>query len=244
MEKHAVSRLIGAPPGYVGFEQGGQLTDAVHKTPHCVVVMDEIEKAHRDIFNILLQVMDSASLTDNAGRRTDFRNVILILTTNAGSSEGANQSLGFSAPSSSTRADAAIKRVFPPEFRNRLDSVVQFNPLPEPVVLKIVDKFLLELEQQLFERNVTLSATDAARDFFLKKGYKPEYGAREMGRVVQEHVKRDLADEILFGRLTEGGHAEVDVVDGKVILNIRPHPESESTASPPPESSAPESVDA
>jgi len=221
MEKHSVSRLIGAPPGYVGFEQGGLLTDAVHKTPHCVVVLDEIEKAHHDIFNILLQVMDNATLTDNNGRKTDFRNVVLIMTTNAGAREQAKPGLGFAKTAASSRAESVLKDMFPPEFRNRLDEVVVFHSLPEEVVLLIVDKFLLELEQQLTERNVTLSSTDAARQFFLKEGYKPEYGAREMGRVIQEHVKKELADLILFGDLSEGGHAEIDVVDGKVVLKAR-----------------------
>ncbi len=221
MEKHSVSRLIGAPPGYVGFEQGGQLTDAVHKTPHCVVVLDEIEKAHPDIFNILLQVMDSASLTDNNGRKTDFRNAIVILTTNAGAREQAKAGLGFSKASGSVRADTVLKDVFPPEFRNRLDAVIVFDRLPEEVVLLIVDKFLLELERQLAERNVTLSATDAARKFFLKEGYKPEFGAREMGRVINEHVKKPLAEEILFGALKDGGHAEVDLADGKITVRSR-----------------------
>jgi len=221
MEKHSVSRLIGAPPGYVGFEQGGMLTDAVHKTPHCVVVLDEIEKAHRDIFNILLQVMDNASLTDNNGRKTDFRNTIIILTTNAGAREQAKPGLGFTKQTGSSRAETVLKDVFPPEFRNRLDEVVVFDSLPEDVVLLIVDKFLLELEQQLFERNVTISATDAARTFFLQEGYKPEYGAREMGRVIQEHVKKKLADFILFGELSDGGHAEVDYLEGEVVIHAR-----------------------
>jgi len=221
MEKHSVSRLIGAPPGYVGFEQGGLLTDAVHKTPHCVIILDEIEKAHHDIFNILLQVMDNATLTDNNGRKTDFRNVVLIMTTNAGAREQSKAGLGFAKQAGSSRAESVLKDMFPPEFRNRLDEVVVFDSLPEEVVLLIVDKFLLELEQQLTERNVTLSFTDAARTFFLKEGYKPEYGAREMGRVIQEHVKKELADLILFGDLSEGGHAEIDMVDGKVVLRAR-----------------------
>ena len=219
MEKHSVSRLIGAPPGYVGFEQGGLLTEAVHKTPHSVVVLDEIEKAHPDVFNILLQIMDSATLTDNNGRKTDFRNAIIILTTNAGAREQAKGGMGFTKSlTASTRAESVLKDVFPPEFRNRLDAVVMFSHLPEEVILLIVDKFLLELEQQLSERNVTLSVTDAARKFFLQEGYKPEFGAREMGRVIQEHVKRPLAEEILFGTLKDGGHAEVDFVDGKVTV--------------------------
>jgi ATP-dependent Clp protease ATP-binding subunit ClpA len=200
----------------------------VHKTPHCVVVLDEIEKAHPDIFNILLQVMDSASLTDNNGRKTDFRNVIVILTTNAGAREQAKGGLGFTAGLGSARADTVLKDVFPPEFRNRLDAIVVFDHLPEEVILLIVDKFLLELEQQLTERNVTLAATDAARKFFLREGYKPEFGAREMGRVIQEHVKRSLADEILFGALKDGGHAEVDYVDDKIVLHVTPNEPAKS----------------
>ncbi|MBT3222659.1 MAG: AAA domain-containing protein, partial [Proteobacteria bacterium] len=218
MEKHSVARLIGAPPGYVGFEQGGLLTDAVHKTPHCVVVLDEIEKAHRDVYNILLQIMDHASLTDNNGRKTDFRNAVIILTTNAGAREASGRNVGFAAAPGTDRTEAVLKDVFPPEFRNRLDAVVMFNSLPEEVILRIVDKFLLELEQQLSERDVSLSALDAARRFFMREGYKPEFGAREMSRVIQEHVKRPLADELLFGSLRDGGHAEVDYVDGQVVL--------------------------
>ncbi len=219
MEKHTVSRLIGAPPGYVGFDQGGLLTDAVHKTPHCVLVMDEIEKAHPDIFNILLQVMDHATLTDNNGRKSDFRNVVLILTTNAGSREAASRSVGFGdAAVNAGKSEAAIKRLFPPEFRNRLDAVVSFAGLPEPVILKVVDKVLLELEAQLVERRVTIAATDAARAWFGKKGYNPEFGAREMSRVIQEHVKRKLADLLLFGELASGGHVDIDVVDDAVVL--------------------------
>ncbi|TNE91686.1 MAG: ATP-dependent Clp protease ATP-binding subunit ClpA [Deltaproteobacteria bacterium] len=218
MEQHTVSRLIGAPPGYVGHEQGGQLTDAVHKTPHCVLVMDEIEKAHPSIFNILLQVMDSAELTDTHGRRTDFRNVILIMTTNAGAREGSTRSVGFSGGFAHGKAEAAIKRMFPPEFRNRLDAVVAFNGLPREVILNIVDKFLVELEQQLTERDVTLVATERAREFFAEKGFSEEFGAREMGRVIQEHVKKPLAEEILFGSLKEGGRAEIDLVEDKVVI--------------------------
>ncbi|HMV65803.1 MAG TPA: ATP-dependent Clp protease ATP-binding subunit ClpA [Myxococcota bacterium] len=222
MEKHSVSRLIGAPPGYVGFDQGGQLTDAVYKTPHCVIVLDEIEKAHRDVFNILLQVMDAATLTDNNGRKTDFRNAIVIMTTNAGSAKASSRSLGFVELGAGGRADAVLKDVFPPEFRNRLDATVWFEPLPESVVLRIVDKFLGELESQLYERNVTLTATDAARKFFLEQGFSREYGAREMGRVIQEHVKKQLADDILFGALVQGGTAEIDLVDGKIVMRTRP----------------------
>jgi ATP-dependent Clp protease ATP-binding subunit ClpA len=222
MEKHSVSRLIGAPPGYVGFDQGGQLTDAVYKTPHCVLVLDEIEKAHRDVFNILLQVMDNATLTDNNGRQTDFRNVVVIMTTNAGAAKASGRNVGFVQTSASGRAEATLKQIFPPEFRNRLDAVVWFEPLAEEVILKIVDKFLLELELQLFEQDVTLVATEAAREFFMTKGYSLEYGAREMSRVVQEHVKRQLADELLFGGLVAGGTAKIDVIDEEVQITVTP----------------------
>jgi len=231
MEKHSVSRLIGAPPGYVGFDQGGQLTDAVHKTPHCVLVLDEIEKAHPDIFNILLQIMDHGTLTDNNGRKTDFRNAVVIMTTNAGASEGA--SMGFVEQSMGGRAGSALKRIFPPEFRNRLDGIVWFNKLPEPVILQVVDKFLLELESQVGERGIAIVATDEARQFFAREGYKPEFGAREMSRVIQEHVKKALADHILFGDLREGGTAEVDLVDGKVVVRARPIPKEPIPPSPP-----------
>jgi ATP-dependent Clp protease ATP-binding subunit ClpA len=222
MEKHSVSRLIGAPPGYVGFDQGGQLTDAVYKTPHCVLVLDEIEKAHRDVFNILLQVMDAASLTDNNGRRTDFRNVILIMTTNAGAAKASSRNVGFVDAGASGRAESVLKDVFPPEFRNRLDAVVWFEPLAEDVVLRIVDKFLLELENQLVERDVTLTASPAARAWFLEQGFSREYGAREMGRVIQDHVKKKLAEELLFGSLAGGGTAEIDLVDGEIVVRATP----------------------
>jgi ATP-dependent Clp protease ATP-binding subunit ClpA len=221
MEKHSVARLIGAPPGYIGFDQGGLLTEAVHKNPHCVVVLDEIEKAHRDVFNILLQIMDAATLTDNTGRKTDFRNTIVIMTTNAGA-RAASKSMGFSAPAIGAQASAVLKDYFPPEFRNRLDAIVQFNHLPEAVILEIVDKNLVELENQLFERDITISASETARQFFATEGYKPEFGAREMGRVIQEHVKRVLADLILFGPLKDGGRAEIDLVDGKVVIHPVP----------------------
>ncbi|MCB9673767.1 MAG: ATP-dependent Clp protease ATP-binding subunit ClpA [Alphaproteobacteria bacterium] len=239
MEKHSVSRLIGAPPGYVGFEQGGMLTDAVHKSPHCVVVMDEIEKAHADVFNILLQVMDHATLTDNNGRKTDFRNVILIMTTNAGASFATTKAMGFGGKEGPSKQTEVLNKVFPPEFRNRLDAIVTFNHLPEPVIYQIVDKNLLELEQQLVEREVTITATDAARAYFAKEGYKPAFGAREMGRVVQQHVKKPLADEILFGDLREGGHAEVDYVDEKVVIRV-----VRKEVAPPEKVEAPEDADA
>jgi ATP-dependent Clp protease ATP-binding subunit ClpA len=227
MEKHSVSRLIGAPPGYVGFDQGGLLTDAVYKTPHCVLVLDEIEKAHPDIFNILLQVMDAASLTDNNGRKTDFRNTVVILTTNAGARQAARADVGFVKGGPAGRAGSVLKDVFPPEFRNRLDAIVWFERLPEEVVLKVVDKFLLELEGQLVERGVVLTATDAARRFFLGKGYSPEFGAREMGRVIQEHVKRKLADELLFGKLARGGRAEIDLEGEAIVVRCTSAPPAE-----------------
>ena len=236
MEKHSVSRLIGAPPGYVGFEQGGQLTDAIHKTPHCVLVLDEIEKAHPDIFNLLLQIMDNATLTDNNGRKTDFRNVILIMTTNAGAREAAKRSMGFAKGTGVSKAEATLKRMFPPEFRNRLDGIMWFSGLPEEVILRIVDKNLLELEQQLTERDITLAATDSVREFFAEKGFSEEFGAREMQRVIQEYVKKPLAEEILFGTLQDGGTAQIDLVDGAVVVQAKakpPEPQPESSEQQP-----------
>ncbi len=243
MEKHSVSRLIGAPPCYVGFDQGGLLTDAVYKTPHCVLVLDEIEKAHRDVFNILLQVMDNATLTDNNGRTTDFRNAIVIMTTNAGAAQASGKNVGFVQSGTASRAEGIVKKVFPPEFRNRLDAIVWFEQLQEEVVLRIVDKFLLELEGQLYERAVTLVATDAARKFFLEKGYSPEYGAREMGRVIDEHVKRKLADELLFGALVAGGTAHIDFDGTDITLLAEATRPSEEAEGDEPEAE-PESADA
>ncbi len=216
MEKHTVSRLIGAPPGYVGFEQEGMLTGAVSRTPYCVLVLDEIEKAHPDIFNILLQVMDHATLTDNNGKKADFRNVILILTTNAGAREGGKQGMGFAQISKSGRIDEALTRTFPPEFRNRLDASVIFDPLSKPVILQVVDKFVRELQAQLSARKVTLTISQALREKLGEEGYKPEFGAREMGRVITERLKKPLADELLFGRLARGGEVEADWVEEKV----------------------------
>ena len=222
MDEFSVTRLIGPPPGYVGYDQGGQLTDAVHKTPHCVLLLDEIEKAHPKIFNILLQVMDHGTLTDNHGRKTDFRNTIVIMTTNAGARDAVKQSVGFGGGlGGSGRAEAALKRLFPPEFRNRLDAVIWFQGLPEEVILRIVDKFLLELEHQLVDRNVLLQATDAARRYFGREGFKPEYGAREMSRIIQEKVKKRMADELLFGDLSGGGVAEIDLVDDDITVETR-----------------------
>ena len=210
-EKHTVSRLIGAPPGYVGFDQGGLLTDAVRKTPHSIVLLDEIEKAHPDIYNVLLQVMDHATLTDNNGRQADFRNVILIMTTNAGAREMSQNKIGFSRAADVSEANKALERTFSPEFRNRLDAIITFGQLPEDVILMVVDKFINELDVLLAEKKVTIDLTEPARVYLRKKGYSDKFGARPMGRVIQNEIKRPLADEILFGRLANGGHVEVDV---------------------------------
>jgi ATP-dependent Clp protease ATP-binding subunit ClpA len=218
MEKHTVSRLIGAPPGYVGFDQGGLLTDAVRKTPYAVVVLDEIEKAHPDVFNILLQVMDHATLTDNNGRKADFRHVVLILTTNAGARELASRKLGFGSasakPSTHERSKEAIERTFAPEFRNRLDAWIAFDSLPPPVIRRVVDKLVGELQAQLTEKKVTLELDDAARDWLAARGFDDRFGARPMARLIQERLKKPLADEILFGRLKAGGRVKVTVAPG------------------------------
>lgn len=213
-ERHTASRLIGAPPGYVGFEQGGLLTETVNRHPHCVLLLDEIEKAHPDIYNLLLQVMDHASLTDNNGRKADFRNVILIMTTNAGARDASVRTVGFGARTGAHKQDAALSRTFSPEFRNRLDALVKFGPLPEEVVTKIVDKFVAQLGEQVADRGVKLELTEAARAWMATAGYKPEFGAREMSRVVLQHIKRPLADLMLFGDLKDGGTATVDRVEG------------------------------
>jgi ATP-dependent Clp protease ATP-binding subunit ClpA len=222
MEKHTVSRLIGAPPGYVGFDQGGLLTDAVRKTPHAVVVLDEIEKAHPDIFNILLQVMDHATLTDNNGRKADFRHVILIMTTNAGARDLTSKSLGFShagrKPSSMERTKEAIERTFAPEFRNRLDAWISFDSLPPEIIKKVVDKLVAELVAQLLEKKVTLELSPEARDWLADKGFDEKFGARPMARLIQNELKKPLADEILFGQLKKGGKVRVSVADGKLLL--------------------------
>jgi len=222
MEAHTVSRLIGAPPGYVGFDQGGLLTDAIRKTPHAVLLLDEIEKAHPNLFNILLQVMDHATLTDNNGRKADFRNVILIMTTNAGAQEMASPAVGFGERSNVDRGKKAIERLFAPEFRNRLDAIITFAPLTMPVVERIVDKFILELDAQLNEKRVFLQITPAARRYLAEKGFDPTFGARPMARLIQAEIKRVLADEILFGRLREGGRVEIDVRDGALAFAYAP----------------------
>ena len=219
MERHAVSRLIGAPPGYVGFDQGGLLTEAVTKQPHCVLLLDEIEKAHPDIFNILLQVMDHGTLTDNNGRKADFRNVIIIMTTNAGAESLSKNVIGFSNKREAGDEMQAIKRLFTPEFRNRLDAIIPFAPLSRDIILRVVDKFLLQLEHQLQEKRVDISFSDALRDYLAENGFDPAMGARPMHRLIQDTIRRALADELLFGRLTNGGSVTVDMdAENKVVL--------------------------
>ncbi|MGC8202030.1 ATP-dependent Clp protease ATP-binding subunit ClpA [Aliiroseovarius sp. PTFE2010] len=220
MEKHAVSRLIGAPPGYVGFDQGGMLTDGVDQHPHCVLLLDEIEKAHPDVYNILLQVMDHGKLTDHNGRTVDFRNVILIMTSNAGAAEQAKAAFGFGRERREGEDTAAIERTFTPEFRNRLDAVISFAPLPKDVILQIVEKFVLQLEAQLIDRNVHIDLTKRAAEWLGEKGYDDKMGARPLGRVIQEHIKKPLAEELLFGKLAKGGLVKVGVKDGKIDLRI------------------------
>jgi ATP-dependent Clp protease ATP-binding subunit ClpA len=220
MERHSVSRLIGAPPGYVGFDQGGLLTDAVDQHPHCVLLLDEIEKAHGDLFNILLQVMDHGKLTDNNGKHVDFRNVVLIMTTNAGASEMSKNAIGFGRDMKEGEDEEAIKRLFTPEFRNRLDSVIPFAPLSTDVINRVVDKFVAQLEGQLADRNVTIALTDEARAWLAERGYDKLYGARPLGRVIQEHIKKPLADELLFGQLVKGGHVLVKVEDDKLAFEF------------------------
>ena len=220
MEKHAISRLIGAPPGYVGFDQGGMLTDSVDQDPHCVLLLDEIEKAHPDVFNILLQVMDHGKLTDHNGRTTDFRNVVLIMTSNAGASEMSKAAIGFGRERREGEDTQAIERTFTPEFRNRLDAVVSFAPLDRDVIAQVVEKFVLQLEAQLMDRNVTIEITKAAADWLGEKGYDSKMGARPLGRVIQEHIKKPLAEELLFGKLTKGGVVKVGVKAGDLDLKI------------------------
>jgi ATP-dependent Clp protease ATP-binding subunit ClpA len=221
MERHAVSRLIGAPPGYVGYDQGGQLTESITKHPFSVLLLDEIEKAHPDIFNVLLQVMDNGTLTDNNGRKADFRNVIIIMTTNAGAAELAKSSMGFTATKAAGDEMGEIKRMFTPEFRNRLDAIVSFAPLDHNVILRVVDKFLLELEQQLHDKKVEITFSQNLRDHLAKKGFDPLMGARPMARLIQDTIRKALADELLFGKLTNGGQVDVDIDDeGKVKLSF------------------------
>ncbi|MBS0198908.1 MAG: ATP-dependent Clp protease ATP-binding subunit ClpA [Proteobacteria bacterium] len=228
MEPHSISRLIGAPPGYVGFDQGGLLTEKIVKTPHCVLLLDEVEKAHPDIFNILLQVMDRGVLTDTNGREANFHNVILVMTTNAGAAQAARRSIGFTKQDHSTDAMEVIRKGFSPEFRNRLDAIVQFQALGSDHILRVVDKFLIELEAQLQDKHVTLSATQKAREWLAQNGFDPLMGARPMARLIQDKVKRPLADELLFGKLVEGGHVGLDANDDGLVLNV----EAASPAAP------------
>jgi ATP-dependent Clp protease ATP-binding subunit ClpA len=218
-ERHTVSRLIGAPPGYVGFDRGGLLTEAIAKTPHAVLLLDEIEKAHPDVFNVLLQVMDHGTLTDNNGKKTDFRHVVLIMTSNVGAADLARQAVGFGDRGSQGRDEYAFKNTFSPEFRNRLDARIGFDPLSKNVMGKVVDKFVKELELQLADRNVTLELTGTARDYLADKGYDKDMGARPLARLIQDEIKRPLGDELLFGKLAEGGHVVVDY-DGKIVFQL------------------------
>jgi ATP-dependent Clp protease ATP-binding subunit ClpA len=220
MEAHSVSRLIGAPPGYVGFDQGGLLTEQVTKHPHCVLLLDEIEKAHPDVFNILLQVMDRGALTDTNGREANFKNVIVVMTTNAGAVQASRRSIGFVKQDHSTDAMEAIRRTFSPEFRNRLDAVIQFHPLDFDHILRVVDKFLIELETQLHEKHVSVTVGPEARRWLAEHGFDPQMGARPMARVIQEHVKRPLADELLFGRLSDGGRIRLYVEDNQLKVAV------------------------
>jgi len=220
MERHTVSRLIGAPPGYVGHDQGGLLTDAVDQHPHSVVLLDEIEKAHPDVYNILLQVMDNGMLTDAVGKKVDFRNTILIMTTNAGAADNARASIGFGRGKVEGEDDKAIQRLFAPEFRNRLDAIVAFKALDSETIRSVVSKFVMQLEAQLGDRNITLELSDEAADWLAKNGFDELYGARPLARVIQEHIKKPLADDILFGRLTRGGHVKVELKDGKIVFDV------------------------
>ena len=228
MERHTVSRLIGAPPGYVGFDQGGLLTEAINKTPHCVLLLDEIEKGHPDVFNLLLQVMDHGTLTDNNGRKADFRNVILVMTTNAGAEMMNRASIGFVEQDHQTDGTEAIKKTFTPEFRNRLDSVIQFNPLSEEVIASVVDKQLTELQAQLDERKVQIEVNKAAREWLAEKGYDKLMGARPMARLVQDKIKKSLAEDILFGKLISGGLVKIGVKAGDLSFKIEPAKEPAS----------------
>jgi ATP-dependent Clp protease ATP-binding subunit ClpA len=232
MERHTVSRLIGAPPGYVGFDQGGLLTEAITKHPHCVLLLDEVEKAHPDVFNLLLQVMDHGTLTDNNGRKADFRHVIIVMTTNAGAQEMARPSIGFTNSDNASDGMEAIRRIFTPEFRNRLDAVIQFSGLDLVTIERVVDKLIVEVEMQLEQKGVTITLDDAARRWIAEKGYDPKMGARPMARTIQEHIKRPLAEELLFGRLVGGGYVRVSVAkDGtKLELDCTPTQLPEVTA--------------
>ena len=229
MERHAVSRLIGAPPGYVGFDQGGLLTEAITKHPYAVLLLDEIEKAHPDIFNVLLQVMDHGTLTDTNGRKADFRNVIIIMTTNAGAESLSKTSMGFTHSQKSGDEMVDIKRMFTPEFRNRLDAMISFKPLDREVILRVVDKFLIQLEDQLHEKKVEATFTDALKDHLAKNGFDPLMGARPMARLIQDTIRRALADELLFGKLAHGGNVIVDI-DAEEKIHLIFEEQAESVA--------------
>ncbi len=223
MERHTVSRLIGAPPGYVGFDQGGLLTDAVLKAPHCVLLLDEIEKAHPDVFNLLLQIMDHGTLTDTNGRKVDFRNVILVMTTNAGASEMSRTSVGFTTQDNQSDGTEIIKRTFTPEFRNRMDAIIQFSPLNQKTIMHVVDKFISQLEAQLDSKKIEIQIEASAKEWIAERGYDVKMGARPMERVIQEHIKKPLAEEILFGCLENGGKVVVrasDENESKSVLEI------------------------
>jgi ATP-dependent Clp protease ATP-binding subunit ClpA len=225
MERHAVSRLIGAPPGYVGFEQGGLLTEAITKKPYSVLLLDEIEKAHPDIFNILLQVMDHGTLTDNNGRKADFRNVVVVMTTNAGAESLAKNTMGFTLNKQTGDEMEAIKRMFTPEFRNRLDAIISFRALDHDIIMRVVDKFLMQLEEQLQEKKVEAQFTQALKEHLAKKGFDPLMGARPMARLIQDTIRRALADELLFGKLQHGGKVTIDVGEGeKIVLKFEEEP--------------------
>jgi ATP-dependent Clp protease ATP-binding subunit ClpA len=225
MEAHSVSRLVGAPPGYVGFDQGGLLTEKIVKTPHCVLLLDEIEKAHPDVYNILLQIMDRGVLTDTNGREANFKNVVIVLTTNAGAQIAARRSMGFVEQNHTTDAMEAIRKQFTPEFRNRLDAIVQFQALGMDHILRVVDKFLIELEALLHEKHVVLSVSPDARQWLAENGFDAQMGARPMARLIQDRIKRPLADELLFGALVNGGRASVTVGEGGLQVNALPEPE-------------------
>jgi ATP-dependent Clp protease ATP-binding subunit ClpA len=232
MERHSVSRLIGAPPGYVGFDQGGLLTDGIDQHPHCVLLLDEIEKAHQDLYNILLQVMDHGKLTDHNGKTVDFRNVILIMTTNAGASDLAKPAIGFGREARSGEDQEAIKRLFTPEFRNRLDAIIPFAGLTPEIVAHVVDKFVMQLEAQLADRNVTIELSSAAREYLAERGYDPLYGARPLARLIQDVIKKPLAEELLFGKLVKGGSVKVGLRDGELFFDVQ---EASPPALPKPE---------
>jgi ATP-dependent Clp protease ATP-binding subunit ClpA len=224
MERHSVSRLIGAPPGYVGYDQGGLLTDAVDQQPHSVLLLDEVEKAHPDLFNVLLQVMDNGKLTDHHGKTVDFRNVILIMTTNAGAADMASEGIGFGDISKEDASEEAVKKMFTPEFRNRLDAIVPFGYLPPAVVSRVVDKFVLELELQLADRDVHIKLGEDAKAWLIERGYDRLYGARPMARLIQEKIKQPLAEELLFGKLVNGGEVNVSLKDGALDFELTSAP--------------------